>query len=222
MIWLLTCEHYSIGVPLQYAHLFTKAVDVLESHRGYDVRVAPMYLRLEPLFDEARFFRYSRLLIEPNRQIQDKHLFSPFTAQLSTSEKADITSKYYHPYRTGIERFIEQYIDEGVFHISVHSFHPGLGSQTRETPIGISFDSKRQGEREVAMIWRRALQVLSPSHSVRFNYPYRGSQNGFTTYLRNCFPEQYTALELEVRNDVILDMRQTIYESLANLRGVMG
>lgn len=152
MIWLLTCEHYSNGIPLKYAHYFTKAVEVLESHRGYDVRVAPLFLRLEPLFDESRFFRYSRLLIEPNRQIQDKHLFSPFTSHLTTAEKADITSRYYHPYRKAVERFIAQYIDEGVFHVSLHTFHPVLGNQKRETPVGISFDSGNQLEREVAVI----------------------------------------------------------------------
>ena len=79
MIWLLTCEHYSNGVPLKYADLFLKAIDVLESHRGYDVRVAPLFILLEPLFDESFHYRYSRLLIEPNRSIHHKNLFSPFT-----------------------------------------------------------------------------------------------------------------------------------------------
>ena len=53
MIWLLTCEHYSNGLPRKYADTFLKSFYVLESHRGYDVRVAPMFIRLEPLFHES-------------------------------------------------------------------------------------------------------------------------------------------------------------------------
>ena len=221
MIWLLTCEHYSNGVPLNYAPYFLNAVDVLESHRGYDVRVAPLYLRLEPLFDESRYYRYSRLLIEPNRSLHHRHLFSPFTSQIPTAEKAKLISKYYQPYRSGVESFIRQYIDQGVFHVSVHSFTPVLGNQNRETPVGILFDSKRLPERDLATIWKREMQLIDPELKVRFNYPYRGNADGFTTYLRKCFPENYIGFELEVRNDVILDLRKTMYESLANLRGVI-
>ena len=222
MIWLLTCEHYSNGLPLKYAEVFLNAVDVLESHRGYDVRVAPMFIRLEPLFDESFYYRYSRLLIEPNRSLHHRHLFSPFTTGFSASEKANLISNYYQPYRKKVEDFIASYIDQGVFHVSVHSFTPKLGNQNRETPVGLLFDSTKSHERDLAVIWKGMIHEVEPSIKVRFNYPYRGAADGFTTYLRKCFPENYVGFELEVRNDVILDLRSSIYESLANLRGVIG
>ena len=65
------------------------------------------------------------------------------------------------------------------------------------------------------------IKEVDPEINVRFNYPYRGAADGFTTYLRKCFPKNYVGFELEIRNDVILDMRTSIYESLANLRGVL-
>jgi predicted N-formylglutamate amidohydrolase len=222
VIWLLTCEHYSNGLPLAYADLFIDAVDVLESHRGYDVRVAPLFIRLESLFDQTEYYRYSRLLIEPNRSLHHRHLFSPFTAQIGPAEKAKLINQYYQPYRKKVEKFIEQYIDHGVFHVSVHTFTPKLGNQNRETPVGILFDSRRNAERDLAVIWKRQMQLADPSLKVRFNYPYRGQADGFTTYLRKCFPENYIGFELEVRNDVVLDLRQTMFESLANLRGIIG
>ncbi|MDB4105678.1 N-formylglutamate amidohydrolase [Salibacteraceae bacterium] len=221
MIWLLTCEHYSNGLPLKYAEVFVDAVDVLESHRGYDLRVAPMFIRLEPLFDESIHYRYSRLLIEPNRSLSHKHLFSPFTTGFSASEKADLISNYYQPYRKRIEEFIGSYIDQGVFHISVHSFTPKHGNQNRETPVGLKFDSSKSQERNLAVIWKKMLMDIDPSINVRFNYPYRGAADGFTTYLRKCFPKNYVGFELEIRNDQILDLRSSIYQSLANLRGVL-
>lgn len=221
MIWLLTCEHYSNGVPLKYAKHFVKAVDVLESPRGYDVRVAPLYIRLEPLFDEARYFRYSRLLIDPDRSIQDKQLFSPFTSQLPTAKKADITSRYYHPYRTGIQQFIEQYIDQGVFHLALHSFHPFQGNRNRESSIGIGFDSNDSSARSVSVLLRKILKQHDADLKIRFNYPYKGNRVSFLDYLKNCFPENYIGVQLNVRNDDILDLRKTIYESLAGLRGVL-
>ena len=221
MIWLLSCEHYANGIPLEYAHLFLKAVDVLESHRGYDVRVAPMFIRLEPLFDQSEFYRYTRLLIEPNTSIHDRFLFSPFTTQLPREKKSELISKYYLPYRNRIQTFVEEDLDQGVLHISLHSFHPMHGNQFRETPVGIGFDSKRRQERELAKVWKEQIKQVKPDAKVRFNYPYRGSSDALTSYLRRCFPENYLGFTLEVRNDVILDYRKVIYESLANLRGVL-
>jgi len=222
MIWLLTCEHYSNGVPLKYADLFLKAIDVLESHRGYDVRVAPLFIRLEPLFDESFHYRYSRLLIEPNRSIHHKVLFSHFTTTLSPEIKADLMSQYYLPYRKSVEQFIERYIHEEVIHISVHSFTPVLGNQDRSSPVGILFDSKKKAERNLAEIWKKCMKEVQPDLKIRYNYPYRGSADGFTTYLRKAFPENYYGFELEVRNDVVLDLRSVIYESIANFRGIIG
>lgn len=221
MIWLLTCEHYSNGLPLTYAPIFLKAVDVLESHRGYDVRVAPLYLRLEPLFDQSFYYRYSRLLIEPNRSIHHKDLFSPFTTTLTREEKADLMSNYYLPYRKMVEAFIERYIDQQVIHISVHTFTPKLGNQDRSTPVGLLFDSKRKAERDLAVLWEKSMKELDQDLKIRFNYPYRGNADGFTTYLRKAFPENYYGFELEVRNDVVLDLRNIIYGSIANLRGII-
>ena len=222
MIWLITCEHYSNGVPLKYAPHFLKALGVLESHRGYDVRVAPLFIRLEPLFDQSFHFRYSRLLIEPNRSIDHKDLYSPFTATLSGEEKAELLSKYYMPYRKSVEEFIETYLDQEVIHISIHSFTPNLGNQNRETPLGLLFNSKSTAERGLAEVWKKCLKDRSPDLGVRYNYPYRGHSDRFTSYLRKVFPENYYGFELEVRNDVILDLRTVINDSIANFRGIIG
>lgn len=221
MIWLLTCEHYCNGIPLKYASIFLKAVDVLESSRGYDLRVAPMFIRLEPLFDQSFYYRYSRLLIEPNRNIQDKNLFSPFITAQDAAIKADLLSNYYLPYRNEVEGFIRRYLDQQVLHISVHSFSPKAGTRAQDAPIGISFNSKNKAEMDIARLFKKSITEIDSNAKVRFNYPYRGKADNFLTYLKNLFPENYLGFELEVRNDLILDLRQTIYEGIANLRGIL-
>ena len=87
--------------------------------------------------------------------------------------------------------------------------------------MGLKFDSSKSQERNLAVIWKKMLMDIDPSINVRFNYPYRGAADGFTTYLRKCFPKNYIGFELEIRNDQILDLRSSIYQSLANLRGVL-
>lgn len=221
MIWLLTCEHYSNGVPLKFAKLFTKAVDVLESHRGYDLRVAPLFIRIEPLFDESRFFRYSRLLIEPNAAIGDPHLFSPFTTQLGSKDKAFIISTYYMPYRKALEAFIDLYIKQGVLHVSLRTFHPKQGNRDMRAEIGIRFSSTDRKARKLAVLLKACIQRQSPQIQVRFNYPYRGDQNHLPNYLMRCYPEQYTSIELEVRNDKVLALRPTLYAAIASMRGIL-
>lgn len=218
MLWLLSCEHYCNDLPPEYADLFLNAVDVLESHRGYDIGVAPLYTRLKSLFDEAFFYPYSRLLVEPNRSMHHRRLFSEFTLCLSGARKAELLDRYYRPYRDRVEQYIQNNIDQGVMHISVHSFTPFMENQRRQTPLGILFDSRRKPERDLAVVMKNCFREVSPSTQVRFNYPYRGNADGFTSYLRKRFPENYVGFELEVRNDVIPDLGGDLYEGLTNMR----
>jgi predicted N-formylglutamate amidohydrolase len=206
---------------LDYAYLFTQAVPVLESHRGYDVKIAPLFIRLEPLFDQSYYFRYSRLLIEPNASLADKNLFSPFTMQLGSRDKAKIISSYYIPYRRQLTRFLNDYRDQGIFHFSIHSFQPKLGNQDRSSWIGIRFNPAIKKERDLAVLLKRCLLDADPALSIRYNYPYKDTRNDLLNALRNEIGAQYIGLELNFRNDIVLSLRTTIYEAIANLRGIL-
>ena len=221
MIWLLTCEHHGNVIPPDFAHLFAKAGDVLQSHRGYDLRVSSLYNHLQPLFNGSFSYPYSRLLIEPNRSLHHRQLFSPFTIQLDQSQKAALISDHYLPYRNKVEKYIKDNIQHGVIHVSVHSFTPVLGNQVREAGVGILFDPGRRPEKELASLWKHEFRILNPDLGVRFNYPYRGIADGFTTYLRKQFPVKYVGLELEVRNDLIPDLNRDVYNSLMGVQGVI-
>jgi predicted N-formylglutamate amidohydrolase len=215
--WLLTCEHYANTVPLQYQSLFNNAKDVLDSHRGYDKYIAPLYESLKDRFDASFHYPYTRLLIEPNRSLHHRHLFSPFSIQLSKNERMDLITDYYQPYRNQVIEQIKQFNQDQTIHISVHSFTASLGNQNRTAPIGLLFDSRKKPERAIADIWKQLIRKESDAQ-VRFNYPYRGAADGFTTFLRKEFKEHYLGFELEVRNDCVATLSEQIISSITELR----
>ena len=62
-----------------------------------------------------------------------------------------------------------------------------------------SDDPRRNGERDLCLTWQRAIRDAQPNLVVRRNYPYRGSDDGFTTCLRKRFGERsYAGIELEL------------------------
>jgi predicted N-formylglutamate amidohydrolase len=93
---------------------------------------------------------------------------------------------------------------EKVLHISVHTFTPVLNGKIRETDVGLLFDPSKALEKDFVRIWKFNLGRFSPALKVRFNYPYLGRADGFTTYLRKKYPRNYMGIELEV-NQALLE-----------------
>jgi len=58
---------------------------------------------------------------------------------------------------------------------------------------------------------------------VRFNYPYLGKADGFTTYLRKQFPANYMGIELEVNqafsveNKMPESLKNSLFTSVQNV-----
>ena len=86
-----------------------------------------------------------------------------------------------------------------MLHLSVHSFTPAIDGRVRNADVGLLYDPARTAERRVCQQLQRALQSAHPELRVRRNYPYRGTADGFTTYLRRLFPDkQYAGIEIEI------------------------
>ena len=84
-------------------------------------------------------------------------------------------------------------------HVSVHTFTPELDGEVRQADIGLLYDPKRKYEQACSKEWKAALNKADKNLLVRFNYPYLGIADGFTTYLRRKFTEnEYVGIELEV------------------------
>jgi predicted N-formylglutamate amidohydrolase len=199
---LLTCEHGGNGIPARYAPLFRAHERLLRSHRGYDIG-AVAYAR-----DFARAFgaplvysTTSRLLVELNRSPHHPNLFSRVTRRLPSEERERILQRYYRPYRSAVEAHVASAAGDGerVLHISCHSFAPRMSGVRRNAEIGLLYDPAREQEARFCRAWQRTIERLEPGWRVRRNYPYRGSDDGLTTYLRSRFGAGvYCGIEIEV------------------------
>ena len=196
---VLTCEHGGNYIPIEYKAQFINKEAVLHSHRGFDLGALDVFKALNPLADFSIYSITSRLLIELNRSLHHRNLFSEFTSELSQAEKQKIIVQHYKPYRDAVETAILNFIKEGetVLHISVHSFTPLWENKKRRVDIGLLYDSRISKEKTFCKTFKAKLQKAN-TYGVRFNQPYLGKSDGFTTYLRKQFPNNYLGIELEI------------------------
>lgn len=207
---IVTCEHGGNEIPFKFRPLFASAEAraALQSHRGFD----PGTLELARLLAsqlKARlcFATTSRLLIELNRTLGHRQLFSEWTRVLSPEERQRLINEYYLPYRQRVEEHVAaQVTSRPVLHVSVHSFTPILNEKTRRTDVGLLFDPSRRFETEFCRGWKKSIHAALPDHAVHFNLPYRGTSDGFTVALRKRFPDsRYAGIELEVNQKFVAD-----------------
>ncbi|QED36898.1 N-formylglutamate amidohydrolase [Antarcticibacterium arcticum] len=202
---VLTCEHAGNRIPENYRYLCREDDPILQTHRGFDPGALDVYKALVSLADFSTKHLESRLLIEVNRSLHHSSLFSTYTRELPTLEKKKIIEAYYLTYRNRVESAIHEYTAKGeeVLHFSVHSFTPQLKGEIRNTDIGLLYDPRKAKEKEFCKIFKKHIEIQNPSIKVRFNYPYLGKADGFTTYLRKKFPHNYCGVELEVNQKFV-------------------
>jgi len=123
-----------------------------------------------------------------------------------------------------VEALISKILEKGekLLHVSVHSFSPELDGSIRNTDIGLLFDPKNAEEKNYCKILKKELLLLGPQFKVRFNYPYLGKADGFTTYLRKKYPKNYLGIELEINQKYSVDnkmeaaLKDRIFQALNN------
>jgi len=199
---LITCEHASNRIPAIHREVARRAGDELYTHRGYDPGALELAKKYSRKFGASLFIgKWSRLLIELNRSLHHPKLWSEFSKPLPVEARRKLVDEYYLPYRKSVEQFIEREVKRKrlVVHIGVHSFTPVFSGETRTADIGLLYDPRRSGELKLCQVWSAALKAIQPKLRVRKNYPYRGTDDGFTTYLRKQFDgSKYIGIELEV------------------------
>jgi predicted N-formylglutamate amidohydrolase len=201
---VVTCEHAGNTVPLNYAHLFHGKEDILQSHRGWDpgaVEVASALSKelLAPFF----ICETTRLLVEPNRSLHSESLFSEYSQGLTDAEKDHLLQNYYHPHRTTVEELIRNSKDT-VLHLSIHTFTPAWDGLERAVDLGLLFDPERKNETKFCEDCRTKLKKSLPAINIEFNEPYKGIDDGFTTYLRTQFgDDKYLGIEIEINQKFV-------------------
>jgi predicted N-formylglutamate amidohydrolase len=221
---ILTCEHGGNDIPEAYKKHFQNNA-VLRTHRGYDIGALDLFKYLQPLSDASFYSTTSRLLVELNRSLHHKMLFSEWTKHLSKIERDTIIKDHYLPYRIEVESKIYNYIESGdkVIHLSIHSFIPRLNGKNRTCDIGLLYDSQRKREQGICKIFKSALLKQNPNLNVRFNYPYLGKADGFTTFLRKQFSKDYIGIEIEVnqvfanKNILAIGLKEDVFMAISKI-----
>jgi len=222
---VLTCEHGGNKISNAYKNQFTDKT-VLNSHRGFDLGALDLFEHLKPLADASYYSTTSRLLVELNRSLFSRQLFSEFSMRLSKNQKSEVLEKHYIPYRTEVEHRIATYMasNEQVLHLSIHSFTPELNGDLRNADVGLLFDSRNIKEQEFCKKLKETLLQQRPNLNIRFNYPYLGKADGFTTFLRKQFPKNYLGIEIEINqkftdeNSMELELKKIIYKTIDDLK----
>jgi predicted N-formylglutamate amidohydrolase len=215
MGYLVTCEHGSDLVPSSLARYF----DAQESDgrfvcaNGFDVgarQVARHFAnRLGCPAVEAKF---SPTVIDCNRPMNHRLLFSPLARKLPLSDRQGLVRDVHSVHQSRVRALIDhqQRCGEQTIHLAIHSFapfEPGKGldkdsrrcDSARRTDLGLLYDPSRALERELCAHWYETLFERVPMIRVRRNYPMRGTREGLTQSLRREYPaDSYLGIELQM------------------------
>lgn len=198
--FIITCEHASKRVPDCCSAFLLPPASEREQHRVYDWGARHVARKLaEKLHAPIYEGKITRLAIDLNRSIDHPELFSETVKAQSETLKARLIARYYFPFRSKVEKRIEEWIEHrfNVVHLSIHSFTPRLNGNLRAVDFGVLFDETRAFEsalsREIFSYHSNKYDFLS----TKSNTPYQGIDDGHATALRKVFPENYAGIEIE-------------------------
>ena len=201
--FLISAEHASKEFPDEFHDLAEHPEHRdLASHRFFDRGTAHAAKYLSDVLKAPYWLgNCSRLLVDLNRSVKPGKLFGPVTSNWPEPEKARLLSRFYQPFRGRIQDAIAENLKEGrrVIHLSIHSFTPVLGTQQRNTEVGLLYDPRYLGERRFATQVKTHLNKHCSSLRIRKNYPYQGKADGHVTALRKLYHgSAYIGIEIEL------------------------
>ena len=205
---LILCDHAENTIPEGYGTLGLRAED-LHRHIAYDLGAAEVAEHLaKALGVPAILSRFSRLLIDPNRGLDDPTLIMqisdglvvPGNVGLSQAEIQARIARYYRPYHDAIQHAIDAAIafDKPPVIISMHSFTQAWKGVPRPWAVGVLWDK----DPRLALALLEGLRSI-PDIEVGDNVPYSGQLKGDTLYCHGTLRGLAHAL-VEVRQDLIL------------------
>jgi predicted N-formylglutamate amidohydrolase len=181
---LFLCDHASNALPPAYGTLGLPPSQ-LERHIGYDIGAAAMTRRLAARFAApAVLTTFSRLLIDPNRGVDDPTLVMrlsdgaivPGNARVDEAEIDFRRRTFWQQYRDAVRAAIDTMSAAGPIPavVAMHSFTPSWKGVPRPWAFGILWDSDP----------RFALPLIAGLQAAGFvvgdNEPYDGALEGDT------------------------------------------
>jgi predicted N-formylglutamate amidohydrolase len=204
---IVLCDHAMNAIPGKYGTLGLPAAE-LERHIAYDIGAAAVTRHIAGILEvPAVLTRFSRLLIDPNRGLDDPTLIMrisdgaviPGNRHLDPEEREARVSRYYDPYHHCIDSLIESCVAAGVppALLSIHSFTDNWKGAVRPWHAAILWDRDH----------RLALPLLDALRSedgvvVGENEPYDGKLAGDSMWQHGTRRGLAHTI-LEVRQDLI-------------------
>src|SRR5262245_57601351 len=204
---VLTCEHASYHVPEEYQGLGISQEEI-RRHIGWDIGARAVVAELAQVLDApAICSRYSRLLIDCNRDLSDHDLIVPesdgtrvpFNHGLSVAERHNRIEQFYQPYHEAIDNLFNTRDRENLTLLSIHSFTPVLGKSERRFDLGILFDRYEDLAQEVGQ------RLTHSGSAVRYNEPYSGYDGLILSARTHGQRHGIVYLEIEINNSLITD-----------------
>jgi predicted N-formylglutamate amidohydrolase len=204
---LVICDHAENTIPADY-HTLGLRHDDLHRHIAFDLGAAGVSAGLaEALGAPAVLSRFSRLLIDPNRGLEDPTLVMqlsdglvvPGNAALGAAEIEARIERFYRPYDLAVQRAVEAGITAGKppAILSVHSFTQAWKGVPRPWAVSVLWDR----DPRFSLPLLEGLRTI-PDVEVGDNVPYSGQLQGDTLYRHATMRGLAHAL-IELRQDLI-------------------
>lgn len=204
---ILLCDHASSAIPPEYGDLGLPAAQFAR-HIAYDIGARDLTLGLAARLGAAAVLsRFSRLLIDPNRGLDDPTLIMrisdgaavPGNREVDAAERQRRIARFHAPYHRAVADTIRNVQGQAMVPliVSIHSFTPVWRGWARPWHVGILWD--RDEAIAQAMIRGFAAQ---PGLVVGDNEPYHGALEGDTLNTHGTRPGLPHAL-IEIRQDLI-------------------
>ncbi len=207
---LVICDHASNAVPSGYGMLGLER-EALERHIAYDIGAADVTRALAALIGApAVLSTYSRLLIDPNRGLDDPTLVMRYSdgaivqgnAYIDAAEIARRAARFWAPYREKITATVEAMMAAGEppALISIHSFTNVWRGFARPWKTGVLWD--RDDRIAKPLIQALLAEPDLSAGAVGDNEPYDGALPGDTIDAIATSRGLTNAL-IEIRQDLI-------------------
>ena len=205
---LLLCDHASAAVPATLAQLGLPA-PAFEQHIAVDLHAAAVTRLLAARLGLSAFLHgYSRLVVDANRHFDDVTLcpavsdgtLVPGNVDLDHAARRQRWQQIHQPYHHAISGWLQPHLDAGEFPalISIHSFAPELGGQSRRWPISVLWNE----DGRIALPFMQALRTLD-GLDVGDNEPYSGRVGFGYTIAEHAEARGLPHLLIELRQDLL-------------------
>ena len=222
--FLVICDHASNKIPVKFQELGLSK-EILGSHIAFDIGAKEVALYLSNILECPLVMTdFSRLLIDPNRGIDDPTLIMRISDNKiiegnrniynfkKNKKKDERVKKYYDVYHNKISEFINLREKDKKYPsiISIHSFTPVWRNKKRDIDIGILWDN----DYRLPEIFFNYFKKNHKNLVIGDNEPYSGRLKNDTLY-KHATINGLSNILIEIRQDLITERKGQKY--FANL-----